>query len=192
MTAMSDLFDDLDKPLPEIKITCTSVSCDDDLHCFLPKRRAGGKPFFGACRSCSEDPVDWPLAHARDPANVEQLFRQMRKELIRYYMWAKPFDREAISRVERLGWEGSLDTIRQRLKSRIGKAAGPWDGQQTSLKGDIVFFGQHATATCCRKCMKCWHGIPLNRPLEEEELDYCEFLVRKYLELRKPEIIRER
>jgi hypothetical protein len=185
---MSDLFDDLDKPLPEVKITCTSVSCDDDLHCFLQPKRAGGKPYFGACRACPADPVDWPQAHKRDPAQIDNLFRQQRKELIRYVMWSKPFDDKAKARAKRLGWEQMLASIRQKLKTSVGKPAGAWDGRQTKMDSDVVFYGQHATATCCRKCMKYWHDIPLDRSLTESELDYCELLVRRYLELRRPEI----
>jgi hypothetical protein len=34
------------------------------------------------------------------------------------------------------------------------------------------FVAQHATATCCRGCLKKWHGIPCGRPLTQEEIDY--------------------
>ncbi|MGF0524144.1 DUF4186 family protein [Agrobacterium pusense] len=188
MTLITDLFDDLDKPLPDVKITCTSVSCDDDLHCFLQPRRAGGKPFFGACRGCPADPVDWPQAHKRDPAHIDELFKQQRKELIRYYMWSKPFDEAAKARVRKLGWDGTLGSIRKTLNSSVGKAAGAWDGRQTKLAEDVVCYAQHSTATCCRKCMKYWHDIPMDRSLTEEEIDYCELLIRRYLELRKPHL----
>lgn len=33
------------------------------------------------------------------------------------------------------------------------------DGKQTPFKGHPIFISQHATATCCRSCIKKWHGI---------------------------------
>ena len=33
------------------------------------------------------------------------------------------------------------------------------DGKQTPTKGHPVFVAQHATATCCRECIRKWHKI---------------------------------
>lgn len=33
------------------------------------------------------------------------------------------------------------------------------DGRQTPTRNHPVFIAQHATATCCRKCLFKWHGI---------------------------------
>lgn len=33
------------------------------------------------------------------------------------------------------------------------------DGKQTPMRGHPVFIAQHATATCCRECLKKWHNI---------------------------------
>ena len=33
----------------------------------------------------------------------------------------------------------------------------PNDGKQTPTKGHPVFVAQHATATCCRECIRKWH-----------------------------------
>jgi len=46
------------------------------------------------------------------------------------------------------------------------------DGKQTPFKGHPVFIAQHATATCCRKCLYKWHKIPINKDLSDEEIDY--------------------
>ena len=37
------------------------------------------------------------------------------------------------------------------------------DGKQTPMKGHPVFVAQHATATCCRKCLQKWHKINNNK-----------------------------
>jgi hypothetical protein len=71
------------------------------------------------------------------------------------------------------------------IRARVSDAANDWDGTQTSMdpeKGaQIYHFGMHATACCCRKCMQYWHGIPRERPLTEEELDYFSTLVWLYV-----------
>lgn len=60
------------------------------------------------------------------------------------------------------------DFIRQRLA-----AAHPTnDGKQTPMRGHPVFVAQHATATCCRGCLKKWHRIPLGTELDEGQQRY--------------------
>lgn len=44
------------------------------------------------------------------------------------------------------------------------------DGKQTPWKGHPVFVAQHATATCCRKCIEKWHKIPKSKTLDDEEI----------------------
>lgn len=46
------------------------------------------------------------------------------------------------------------------------------DGEQTPMKGHPVFIAQHATACCCRSCLKKWHHIAKNKPLSKEEQNY--------------------
>lgn len=41
------------------------------------------------------------------------------------------------------------------------------DGKQTPFKGHPVFIAQHATATCCRKCLYKWHHILMDKDLTE-------------------------
>ena len=82
--------------------------------------------------------------------------------------------------------QGVLDRVPRHLRSRIGKAANGFDGRQTGLSGNVLFYAQHATATCCRKCVSYWHGIPADRPLDDEEARYCEALVVAYLDERLP------
>ncbi len=65
------------------------------------------------------------------------------------------------------------DTIYQHacdfIKERLAPAEPANDGKQTPMKGHPVFIAQHATACCCRGCLKKWHHIPEHRPLTEEE-----------------------
>lgn len=51
-----------------------------------------------------------------------------------------------------------LDTVERHCEDFIYKNLYPYpienDGRQTPMKGHPVFVAQHATATCCRGCIK--------------------------------------
>ena len=55
--------------------------------------------------------------------------------------------------------------IRKKLLYKLNN-----DGKQTPFKGHPVFIAQHATATCCRKCVEKWHKIPKNKKLNEMDI----------------------
>ena len=65
-----------------------------------------------------------------------------------------------------------LDTIRRHaadfIRERIAPAEPPRDGRQTPMRGHPVFTAQHATATCCRGCMKKWWKVPEGEPIPPE------------------------
>ena len=55
------------------------------------------------------------------------------------------------------------------------------DGKQTPMRGHPVFIAQHATATCCRKCLKKWYHIPDNIKLTEEEINDLVDIIMVYI-----------
>ena len=184
---MSDAFTELDEQLPAIKVTCTSTDCDNDLHCYLQKRKVDGAHVFGPCRECSSEPTfDIARVRRRDIEDVAYTFDALRNEVIRSHYWAKPFDEDALRRARKRGRDGVFERISGRLRSSIGKKGNGFDGRQTQLQGNVIFYAQHATATCCRKCLSYWHGIPADRDLKPKEAIYCEALVGAYLDQRLP------
>jgi exodeoxyribonuclease V alpha subunit len=50
------------------------------------------------------------------------------------------------------------------------------------MKGHPVFIAQHATATCCRKCIQKWHRIEKGRALNTAEADYVVALIMAWIE----------
>lgn len=68
------------------------------------------------------------------------------------------------------------DTLRQHafeiINNRIAAAFPDNDGKQTPFKNHPIFVAQHATATCCRKCLQKWHHIPKGRELSRQEMEY--------------------
>ncbi len=85
----------------------------------------------------------------------------MKNELIRHVYWHTEIDPEAIEKAQQKGKAKLAERARTILKQRIGKAQNFREGQQTPMMGaEIVNYAQHATATCCRRCLEYWHNIP--------------------------------
>ena len=79
-----------------------------------------------------------------------------------------------------------LETIRIHARDFISKRVSPAfianDGKQTPMRGHPVFIAQHATATCCRKCINKWHKFPMGTQLTQEQQDYIVDLIMKWIE----------
>ncbi len=66
--------------------------------------------------------------------------------------------------------------------ARLAPAVPNNDGRQTPMRGHPVFVAQHATATCCRGCLRKWNGIPSGRPLGDDEIRYTVAVIMAWLE----------
>ena len=75
-----------------------------------------------------------------------------------------------------------MEHARQFVTDRIAPAEPANDGKQTPMKGHPVFIAQHATATCCRKCLDEWHDISPGEPLTEAEIDYILAVIERWLQ----------
>jgi hypothetical protein len=70
----------------------------------------------------------------------------------------------------------------QFINSRVASDFPMNDGKQTPMRGHPVFIAQHATATCCRKCIQKWHGIEKGRALNEKEVEFIVMLIMGWIE----------
>ena len=81
--------------------------------------------------------------------------------------------------------EKGLDTIvrhaRDFIRLRLAPADIPNDGRQTPMRGHPVFIAQHATGTCCRKCLCKWHGIEPGNPLTPEQQHYIVSVIMAWI-----------
>lgn len=68
------------------------------------------------------------------------------------------------------------------VTARIAPAHPKNDGRQTPWRGHPVFTAQHATATCCRRCIAKWHGIEKGRPLTDGEVHFIVALIMGWIE----------
>ena len=82
--------------------------------------------------------------------------------------------------------EKGLDVIRQHAQVFIAKSEAPSfipnDGKQTPTKGHPVFIAQHATATCCRECIRKWHKMQPGRELSKVQQDYLVDVIMTWIE----------
>ena len=82
--------------------------------------------------------------------------------------------------------EKGLDTIRQHAKDFIAKREAPAyianDGKQTPMRGHPVFIAQHATATCCRECIRKWHKMQPWKELSQVQQDYLVDVIMTWIQ----------
>jgi hypothetical protein len=74
-----------------------------------------------------------------------------------------------------------LEHARGFIRERLAAADPPHDGRQTPRGGHPVFVAQHATATCCRKCLEKWHYIERGTSLDDEHVDYIVRVLERWL-----------
>lgn len=69
------------------------------------------------------------------------------------------------------------------IDARLAPAHPQKDGRQTPWGGHPVFRAQHATATCCRKCLQINHEIIRGHELSEREREYVVHVICRWIEL---------
>jgi len=175
--------------LTPLDITCGSTKCEDELHCFrMSNKDIKKQGRSGVCKECGADLIDWNRMHKQDIQDAEFVFNSMKNELIRHVYWHTPIDDRAIEKAQKMDKNAQAEHARKILKQRIGKENNYMEGRQTPMVGnEIVSYAQHATGTCCRRCLEYWHNIPTGVGLSEDQLDYCVELVLRYIEERVPE-----
>ena len=177
-----------EKPLE--KVTCTSSDCEQDLHSFLRKYPRGQSYRNGKCRDCGVDLIDWHRLDRHDLSDVEHTIGCLELELIRHTYWHETFDQTAINHAKRKGCEGLRIAAERRLNQSVGapKSELPRDGYQTPFTGNVLYYAQHSTATCCRKCIEAWHGIDREQALTNDQIGYMTQLLMHYVDKRMPEL----
>ena len=82
--------------------------------------------------------------------------------------------------------EKGLDVIRDHARDFIAKRGAPAyipnDGKQTPMRGHPVFIAQHATATCCRECIRKWHKLQPGRELSAIQQEYLVDVIMTWIE----------
>ena len=53
--------------------------------------------------------------------------------------------------------------------------------KKTPMKGHPSFIAQHATACCCRGCLRKWHDIPQGVELSKEQQRYIVNVIMEWI-----------
>ncbi len=180
-----------EEPLEEI--TCRSTDCSSGLHCFRryrPKKEKGETARNVVCNQCGANLIDWNRLDKKDLNDVKYTFEALTKEMVRHHYWHVEIDELAKKKAQSLGSVKLREWVRLRLNSKLAPPSKDIfrDGTQTPKSGNIVFYAQHSTSTCCRKCLEEWYGIDRNRSLKPEEEDYFIELIMLYIHHRLPEL----
>jgi len=93
-----------------------------------------------------------------------------------------------VNYARRKGKLGLRAAAEHRIRASVAPAQPAFDGRQTGKSGNPLFYGQHATATCCRKCIDYWHGVEQGRPLTEAEIQYFTALLNMFVDERLPNL----
>lgn len=109
---------------------------------------------------------------------MNDIFERLSKSKFRSRFHLKDKDKKYIE-------EKGIDTIKKHaydfINNRLSDVSKVIDGKQTPMRGHPVFIAQHATATCCRKCLYKWHKINMNKELNSNEKDYIVNLIMAWI-----------
>lgn len=175
-------------------IVCGRSDCKRDLHCFSDRQsaqirtRSEPRTADGRCRDCGVQLVDWDMVRVRDLKTIAAKFDYFQREWIRHFFFHVPVSSRVEKYARKHGFKGLSKILEDQLSNkRMLRFIPALDFNQTSmLDGTIVHWARHATASCCRACMKYWHGVPLDRELTAEDIRYFRELGMRYIALRMP------
>ena len=109
---------------------------------------------------------------------MDELFAALQRSKFRSRFRLQPKETDYL---KQKGLEKILRHAREFISTRLADAEPANDSRQTPMKNHPVFIAQHATATCCRKCLAKWHHIPKGRPLTEREISYIVGVIKRWL-----------
>ena len=173
----------------QLNLTCGRSECDAELHTFRPLGIDVTATGVVPCTACGTELAGWDPNKLRDmPA--DELFAMLQREWIRHFFFHLPLTERVRKFAYRNGRDGLAQSASQQLRSgRMIGYSPRWDSQQTAmLRGTIVHWARHATATCCRRCIAYWHGVPMAATLNENDIAYFQYLILRYIDLRLPEL----
>lgn len=112
------------------------------------------------------------------PTQVGKVFDSLARSPFRSRFRLRGREREYL---EQKGIDVVLQHARRFVEERLAAAQPVNDGKQTPMRNHPAFVAQHATATCCRKCLAKWHGIASGRPLDVGQIQYIVSVIGHWL-----------
>ncbi|ETP73971.1 Phage protein Gp37/Gp68 [Lachnospiraceae bacterium JC7] len=154
------------------------VTVEKDPSEYTEKRLLGiEKEMLSECGEINEDAE--ALSRNFKVQDMDELFSHLSRSKFRSGFHLHKLERDYFT-------SHGEDTIRKHasdfISQRLAPAEPANDGKQTPTKGHPVFIAQHATACCCRGCLKKWHHIPEHRELSKSEQNYVVDVIMKWIE----------
>jgi hypothetical protein len=118
------------------------------------------------------------LSESVDVRDLDELFAALGRSSFRRKFHLARRERQYLAQH---GIDEVLAHGEQFIAERLAPAQPAADGRQTPWTGHPIFVAQHATGTCCRNCLKRWHGIERLRPLAGEEIAHVLTVLRRWL-----------
>ena len=110
--------------------------------------------------------------------NPRELFEALGKSTFRQRFRLAEKERTYL---DQRGLSVILEHARDFVMARLSGARPRNDGKQTPMRGHPAFIAQHATATCCRRCLAKWHFIAAGVPLSDEQIGYVLEVIEQWL-----------
>ena len=184
----------VDVPISELSplnINCATTKCEEGLHCFrMTPTQIKKQGTAGRCNQCGVDLIDWERINKKNSRDASFIISSLKNELIRHVYWHLPIDKKALDKALRMG-EKEIDLHAQKRMTEVIGIAKPFRKGFTPYTGEVVFYAQHATATCCRRCLQYWYNIPEGRPLTKKEIKFSTDLIHLFLKERLPQIYKQ-
>jgi hypothetical protein len=170
-------------------LKCGMTDCEHELHSFNSNKTLQAKGIEkGCCVNCRSTLVDWPRVHKMDVKDIDYAISALHLEMIRNIFWSvKEPTEQMLERIGKLSHEELEDAIRKRLIQTLSKPKSEniYDGRQTPFESNnIIHWAQHATGTCCRKCLEEWYGIDANSIIEPENYQFLISVIQRYIDLK--------
>lgn len=117
--------------------------------------------------------------------------KRLRGSKWRNNWWKAELDEKARAQLI-LDDKALYNSAKIRLRNSIGKGYGtgaksaPFaDGRQTPYSGNLLFYAQHGTATCCRRCLAKWYDIPNGFDLDDSTISLLSGILIRYVAKRR-------
>lgn len=167
------------------KFSCNNADCDNNLHCYRPKKNNWKLP-TGSCQYCDDKSVDWERIKSRDLNDFSAMRDELKKEWIRNEFWTRQIDDQSVAKLATM----TKARIKEELVKELAKCVKPakpfMDGQRVpvdpqKMRGKPFSYAQHATASCCTKCVYYWWGFERNTEYTNEQIDFLANICFAYL-----------
>jgi len=146
------------------------------------------------CKACGIELVDWERVRQNDLGDVVHTFGALKTEWIRHHFWHRQLDQHTVDYAYSKGRLQLEAILAAQIRRGIGKPMseqylggriGTSYGIDPSPR-NVLYFAQHATASCCRECMEGWHGIPRDTHLTDDQITYVTTLGMLFIADRLP------